>query len=226
MRMLAWVGLLCVGAASAAGALDALSQRDAVAGLKEALALSAGNAIGKLGAADGFLGDPQVRIALPGRLQDAQRLLQRIGLGAQAEELVTTMNRAAEAAVLQARPLLIDSAKQMTVQDAKSILTGGDDAGTQYFRRTVSDRLRAKFLPIVKQSTDRLQVATQYNALAGQASRLGLVDAKDASIESYVTDRALDGLFLTMANEERAIRKDPVGQASRLLQKVFGALKR
>jgi hypothetical protein len=136
------------------------------------------------------------------------------------------MNRAAEAAVPQAKALLVDSVKQMSVQDAKAVLSGGDDAGTQYFRRTANEQLRAKFLPIVKQSTDKLQVANQYNSLAGQAGKLGLVNAQDATIENYVTDKALDGLFLMMASEERAIRKDPVGQASKLLQKVYGAVKR
>jgi hypothetical protein len=227
MRMLTVLVLLCLSAAAAAAELlDSLSQKDAVAGLKEALAQGAGNAIGKLGVADGFLGNPQVKIQLPGKLQDAQKLLQMVGLGPKADELVTTMNRAAEAAVPQAQTLLVDAVKQMSVQDAKSVLSGGEDAGTQYFRRTASDRLRAQFLPIVKQSTDKLQVANQYNSLASQAGKLGLVNAKDATIENYVTDKALDGLYLMMANEERAIRKDPVGQASKLLQKVFGAVKR
>ena len=217
---------LCVAlAATAAGLLDSLNQKDAVAGLKEALTQSAGNAISKLGITDGFLGNPEVKIPLPGKLQDAQKLLQIVGLGPKADELVTTMNRAAEAAVPQARTLLVESVRQMSIQDAKSILTGGDDAGTQYFRRSASDKLRAKFLPIVKQSTDKLQVANQYNSLVGQASKLGLANAQDATIENYVTGKALDGLFLMMANEERAIRKDPVGQASKLLQKVFGAVK-
>ena len=210
-------------AAPAAGLLDSLTQQDAVAGLKAALTQGAGNAIGKLGVTDGFLGNPAVKIPLPGKLQDAQKLLQMVGLGPKADELVTTMNRAAEAAVPQARALLVDSVKQMSIQDAKSVLTGGDDAGTQYFRRTASDKLRARLLPIVKQSTDKLQVANQYNSLVGQAAKLGLVDAKDAAIESYVTGKTLDGLFLVMADEERAIRRDPVGQASKLLQKVFGA---
>jgi hypothetical protein len=217
--------LLAAGAWSAS-ALDALSQKDAVAGLKAALTQGAGTAVGKLGVVDGFLGNPAVRIPLPGKLEKAQKTLKLIGLGPRADELVKTMNRAAEAAMPEAKTLLVDAVKQMTVQDAKAILTGGDDAGTQYFRRATGDKLAAKFLPIVKQSTDRLQVASQYNALASQASKLGLVDPKDATIETYVTNKALDGLFLMMAREELAIRKDPVGQGSKLLQQVFGALKR
>jgi hypothetical protein len=219
------VALACATALQAAGLIDSLSQQDAVAGLKAALTQGAGAAIGKLGVADGFLGNPQVKIPLPGKLQDAKKLMDLVGLGAKADELVTTMNRAAEIAVPEAKPLLIDAVKQMSIQDAKSILTGGDDAGTQYFRRVTSDKLRERFLPIVKRSTDKLKVAGQYNSLASQAGQLGLLDAKDASIESYVTGKTLDGLFLMMANEERAIRKDPMGQASSLLKKVFGAVR-
>jgi hypothetical protein len=222
---IALLAVLAAGLLQAAGLLDALSQKDAVAGLKAALTQGAGTAIGKLGAVDGFLGNPQVKIPLPGKLQDAKTLLDLVGLGPKADELVTTMNRAAEAAVPEAKPLLVDAVRQMSIQDAKSILTGGDDAGTQYFRRVTADKLRERFLPIVKRSTDKLQVAGQYNSLAGQASKLGLVDAKDASIESYVTTKALDGLYLMMANEERAIRQDPMGQASSLLKKVFTAAK-
>lgn len=225
-RLLAVLPVLaCAATLQAATLLDSLSQKDAVSGLKAALTQGVGTAIGKLGVADGFLGNPEVKIPLPGKLQDAKKLLDLVGLGTKADELVTTMNRAAEAAVPEARPLLIDAVKQMSIQDAKSILTGGDDAGTQYFRRVTADKLRARFLPIVKRSTDKLQVASQYNSLAGQAGKLGLLDEKDASIESYVTGKALDGLFLMMANEERAIRKDPMGQASSLLQKVFGAVR-
>jgi len=209
-----------------ASALDALTQQDAVAGLKAALSQGVGAAVGKLGVVDGFLGNPEVRIPLPGKLEKAKKTLKALGLGPKADELVRTMNRAAEAAIPEARTLLLDAVKQMTVQDAKAILTGGDDAGTQYFRRTTSDNLTAKFLPIIKRSTDRLQVASQYNSLAGQAAKLGLLDARDATVEAYVTQKALDGLFLMMAKEELAIRKDPVGQASKLLQRVFGALKR
>jgi hypothetical protein len=224
-RLIAVCAALSATAALAASPLDALTQKDAVAGLRAALTQGAASAISKLGVPDGFMGNPEVKIPLPGKLENARSTLQLLGLGAKADELTETMNRAAEAAVPEAKTLLVDAVKQMSVQDAKAILSGGDDAGTQYFRRVTSDKLTAKFLPIVKQSTDKLKVATQYNSLAGQASMLGLVDAKDASVESYVTGKALDGLFLMMAKEESAIRHDPVGQASKLLQKVFGSVK-
>lgn len=193
--------------------------------LREELNKGALAAIGKLRVADGFLGNPEVKIPLPGKLQQAEKLLRTLGQGAKVDELVTAMNRAAEAAVPEAKPLFVDAVKQMSVADARVILTGGDTAGTDYFRKATSEKLAAKFLPIVKASTDKLQVAGQYNNVAGQASKLGLVDARDATIESYVTAKALDGLYLMMAREEQAIRRDPAGQASKLLQKVFGALR-
>jgi len=201
-----------------------LSNQDAVKGLKEALVLGADKAVAQLGTADGFLGNAKVKIPLPDSLRKAERIMRMVGMGAQADELVTSMNRAAEMAVKEAQPLLVDAVRRMSVQDAKGILTGGDDAATQYFRRTTSDALTQKFLPIVKQMTARVNLAQLYNQYAGQAAAFGVVDAKDANIDNYVTRKALDGLFLVIAEQERAIRKDPVGAASNIVQKVFGAI--
>jgi hypothetical protein len=211
---------------AAAGALDALTSQDKSSALRAALTQGVQAAVAQLGATDGFLGNPDVKIPLPGRLEKAEGLLRTFGLGPKIDELVTTMNRAAEAAVPEARTLLVDSVRQMSVQDATAILTGGDDAATQYFRRTTSDKLAARFMPIVRKSTAKLGVAQRYDDLAGKAAQFGLIGAQDATVESYVTQKALDGLFLMMAREEAAIRKDPLGQSSKLLQKVFGTLVR
>ena len=135
------------------------------------------------------------------------------------------MNHAAEAAVAESRPILKDALKRMTVADAKSILTGGDDAATRYFQNATSETLRKRFRPIVANATAKLQVATLYDRYAGQAAQFGLVKAEDANLNDYVTQKALDGLFVVMAEEERAIRKDPLGQASSLIRRVFGALR-
>jgi len=220
-------GLLfaAVGAATlAAGALDAISPQQRTQGLKTALTQAAQVAVQNLGVQDGFLGNPEVRIPLPGKLQKAQNLLKALGASRQTDALVTAMNRAAEAAVPEARTLLVESVKQMSVQDAVGILTGGPDAATQYFRRTTSDRLTQRFLPIVSRETGKLQLAQHYNDVAGKAAQLGIVSEQDANLDRYVTGKALDGLFLMMAKEEAAIRKDPLGQASGILQKVFGAV--
>ncbi len=211
-------------AADAVAALAALTSQDKTTALRTALTQGAQAAVAKLGVADGFLGNPEVKIPLPGKLAKGEKMLRTLGMGKQAEELVTAMNRAAEAAVPEAKVLLVDAVKGMSVQDATSILTGGDDAATQYFKRTTSEKLTAKFLPIVQKSTAKVGVAQQYNDLAGKASKYGLVDAKDASVENYVTQKALDGLFVMMAKEEKAIRTDPLGQSSRILKKVFGAV--
>jgi hypothetical protein len=217
---------LTLGLAGPAGAvsLGDLTNQEAVSGLKEALVQGADRAVSQLGAANGFLGNPQVRIPLPDSLRRAERMMRMVGMGKQADELVTSMNRAAEMAVKEARPLLVDAVKHMSVQDAKGILTGGDDAATQYFRRTTSDQLTKKFLPIVKEMTQRVNLAKLYNQYAGQAAAFGVIDPKDANIDDYVTRKALDGLFTVIAEQERAIRKDPVGSASKIVQKVFGSL--
>ncbi|PKO52344.1 MAG: DUF4197 domain-containing protein [Betaproteobacteria bacterium HGW-Betaproteobacteria-2] len=211
--------------ANALGLSD-LSNADATAGLKEALIQGAGKAVGKLGVVDGFFGNPQVKIPLPDSVQRAERVMRMFGMGKQADEVILRMNRAAEAAVPEARALLVNSVKQMSVADAKSILTGGDDAATQYFRKTTSGPMADKFLPIVQKAMADVQLAQQYNKFAETGSRYGLIKKEQANLEQYVTQKALDGVYLMMAAEEKAIRKDPMGQASSLLKKVFGSLSR
>lgn len=204
--------------------VGSLSNAEANSGLKEALVQAASKAVGKLGSTDGFLKNPQVRIPLPDNLKKAEKAMRMFGMGDQADELVLKMNRAAEAAVPEAKALLVDSVKKMSVQDAKDILTGGDDAATKYFKKTTSAPMAAKFLPIVKKATENVQLAQQYNKFAQLGSNYGLVSKDQASLEQYVTQKTLDGVYLMMAEEEKAIRKDPMGQASSLLKKVFGAL--
>jgi hypothetical protein len=205
--------------------LGELSNTEASKGLKEALIQGAGKAVGKLGAVDGFLANPKVKIPLPDSLKKAEKAMRMFGMGQQADELVLRMNRAAEAAVPEAKALLVNSVKQMSVQDAKDVLTGGDDAATQYFKKTTSGPMAEKFLPIVKKATENVQLAQQYNKFAEMGSSYGLVKKEQANLEQYVTQKALDGVYLMMAEEEKAIRKDPMGQASSLLKKVFGAVK-
>ena len=207
-------------------AIETLAPKDSVTGLKTALNQGAARAVAQLGVTDGFLKNSKVKIPLPPALKKADKALRMVGMGNQADELVVAMNRAAEVAVPEAKVLLVDAVKQMSLDDARQILAGGDDAATQYFRKVSYDKLQQRFLPIVKQKTDHAQLAKQYNQLAGQARQFGLVEAKDANVESYVTRKALDGLFFMIAEEERAIRRDPLGQSSRILQTVFGALGR
>lgn len=214
---------LIASGASALGVSD-LSNTEASNGLKEALIQGAGKAVGQLSQTDGFFGNKEVKIPLPDALKKTEKAMRMLGMGKQADELVLRMNRAAEAAVPEAKALLIDSAKKMTLADAKSILTGSDDAATQYFKKTTSKQMAEKFLPIVKKATENVQLAQQYNKYAETASQFGLVKKEQVNLEQYVTQKTLDGVYLMMAKEEAAIRKDPIGQSSALLKKVFGAL--
>ncbi len=215
----------CGALGGAVGAeLSSLSNADASAGLKKALDQGISTAVGKLGVTDGFLKNPAVKIDLPPKLAKAEGMMRMVGAGDEMDKLVTSMNRAAEAAVPASKPLLKQALKQMTLEDAKHILTGGDDAATQYFKHATYTPLKAKFAPIIGEATQKVKLAETYDEVAKKAVALGVLKPEDASLESYVTDKTLDGLFLMMAEEERAIRKDPLRQASSLLKEVFGAL--
>jgi hypothetical protein len=224
MRAPALIAALLLPLCVAAGIED-ITASDSVSALKTALNQGTNQAIKSLGVTDGFLKNPKVRIPLPPTLQKAESTLRLFGMGDQADALVVAMNRAAEAAVPEAKSLLVSAVKRMSVADARQILTGGDDAATQYFRKVSYDKLEQRFLPIVKENTDKVALSQQYNRFVGQAATYGLVDAKDSNVEGYVTRKTLDGLFTMIAEEERAIRKDPLGQSSEILEKVFGSIK-
>lgn len=205
--------------------LAALSNQDAVSGLKAALEKGSGAAVDLLGKADGFLGNGAVRIPLPDSLRKYEKLMRNVGMGKYADELILTMNRAAEAAVPEAKKLFVDAVKKMSVQDAKGILTGGQTSGTEYFKRSTTDQLKARFLPIVKQATAKVKLAEKYNQYAQKGVQFGLVKKEQANLDDYVTQKALDGLFYMVAEEEKKIRQDPVKAGSDIIRKVFGALK-
>lgn len=202
-----------------------ISESDAASGIRAALERGAAAAVRLLGRPDGFLGNPKVRIPLPGFLNDAAKLLKLTGQQRRVDELVNAMNRAAEAAVPEARTLLVDAVRAMSVDDARRIVSGGDDAATRFFAEKTRTPLTARFLPIVTRATNRVALADKYNAVAGKAAGVGLLNSKDANIQQYVTGKALDGLYLTIGEEERKIRRDPVGTGSAILQKVFGSLR-
>jgi Protein of unknown function (DUF4197) len=227
MRVITWLlAGMVISAQALALDLGRLSNIDATGGLKDALTQGSAAAVAKLGVENGFLGNDKVRIPLPDALKRMEGGLRLLGMQKQADDLVTAMNRAAEQAVPQAKVLLIGAIRKMSVQDAKGILTGGDTAATEYFRKTASSQLAAKFLPIVTKATAKLGLAQKYNLLAGKGAQLGLVDAKQAKIENYVTQKALDGLFLMIAEQEKAIRRDPAGSATGMARKVFGLLEK
>ena len=211
--------------AVALGDLAGMSNADASNGLKAALEKGAIAAVALLGKADGFLGNPKVRIPLPGYLEDASKLLKNFGQGKRIDELVVSINRAAEAAVPMGKDLLVSAVRSMTINDAKNILTGGETAVTHFFAEKTRAPLGLKFLPVVTQATEKVGLANQYNDFAGKAAGFGLVKKQDANIQQYVTGKSLDGLFRIIGEEEKKIRQNPMGSGSAILQKVFGSLK-
>ena len=227
----AGVGVAGVVAGAAAGvvvgvpgwALAAgLTEGDAASGVRAALERGAAAAVDMLGRSDGFLGNPQVRIPLPKVLNDVARLLKATGQGKQVDDLVTAMNRAAEAAVPQAKPLLVNAIKSLSVEEALKIVRGSNTAVTEFFSSKTRAQLGEKFLPVVTKATEKVQLAERYNAVAGRAAGMGLLKGDDANVQQYVTARALDGLFVMIGEEEKKIRANPLQSGSAILKKVFG----
>lgn len=202
-----------------------ITTSEAVKGLRQALTDGSGAAVRLLGQENGYFGNPKVKIPLPPSLQKIEGAMRMLGMQKKADALVLSMNRAAEAAAPEAKQLLVQSVQRMSVQDAKGILSGGDTAATDYFKRTTETQLNARFLPIIKRATDQVGLAQQYNSLAGQGVRFGLIEKDNATIESYVTHKALDGLYLMIAEQEKSFRRDPLGAASSIVRKVFDALR-
>ena len=223
-HIFATLSCLLFAAVAQASPLDQLSDKDTAGGLKEALSQGASKAVDMLGQNGGFMNNPKVKIGLPGGLDKAAGMMRNFGMAKYVDDLETSMNRAAEAAVPEAKTLLVDSIKKMSVQDAKGILTGGDDAATQYFRRTTSGPLSERFKPIVQKSIANTGVAEKYDQFAGKAGKFGLVKEQDAHLDGYITGKTLDGLYLMIAEEEKAIRSNPLGAAGNLAKKVFGSL--
>lgn len=224
-RLLLASSMLIATATAHAISFADLSNQDASTGLKAALDKGSAAAVSKLGVEGGFLNNDKVKIQLPSILEKARPILQMTGKGQQLDELVVSMNRAAEAAVPMAKPLLVNAVKSMTLTDAKNILTGGDTSVTDFFREKTSTPLSAKFLPMVKGVTDKAGLSAKYNGIMGQAQKFGAVSQQEATVEGYVTQKAMDALFLMIAEEEKSIRQDPLGAGSKAISKVFSLLK-
>jgi hypothetical protein len=204
-------------------AAAALTDSEIDSGLKQALSIGAERAIALLGRSGGYLNDPQVRIPLPGALQSAGKVLRSVGYGSVVDEFETTVNRAAEQAVPKTVDIVKDTVANMTLDDVRGILSGGDDAATRFLRNKAGPSLHRAILPIVSQATDQAGATAAYKNLANQAAQStgGLVSTKSLDLDDYVTDKALDGLFLKLAAEERRIRENPVARTTDLLKKVF-----
>lgn len=208
-----------------AQSLDQVTEKEANSGMKAALEHGAAAAISKLGASGGFSNNEQVKIHLPKILEQAKPILKMTGHGQQLDDLVLAMNQAAESAVPLAQPLLVNAIKSMTLTDAKNILMGGDTSVTAFFKEKTTAPLTKEFLPKVKQVTDKSGLASKYNASIAQVGKITTIPPEQSTVENYVTQRTLDGLFFMIAEEEKAIRKDPIGTGSKIIGKVFGLLK-
>ena len=209
-----------------AGVLDQFSQADMTTGLRDSLQQGALAAVSKLGQENGFFANAKVKIPLPKPMQQAEKMMRAFGMKKQADDLVLSINRAAEAAVPEAKELFVGAVKAMSVQDVKGIFSGGEDAATQYFRKSTEQPLRGKFLPIVVKAIEKVGLAQKYNAVAGKMSKLGLVKENESNVENYVTQKALDGLFVMMADEEKAIRANPVKASTDIAKKIFDVLRK
>ena len=216
---------LCLVNPAWCASLADLSNAEAGSGLRAALEKGAESAVGKLGVDNGFLANDKVKIHLPAALGRAESLLRMTGQGPKMDELVVSMNHAAEKAVPLAKPLLMNAIRSMSVTDAKNILTGGDTSVTDFFRQKTAAQLAQQFKPEVKAVTDKAGLSEKYNTVMGPAAKYGVVPPEQADVESYVTARAVDALFLMIAEEEKSIRQNPIGTGSKVIEQVFGLLK-
>ncbi len=199
-----------------------LSTSTIVAGLKEALRVGTERATDQLSAPGGYATNAAVKLLLPEQLDTAAKTLKRLGLGAYIDQFEAKMNEAAEKAAAQAVPVFVDAVKSMTIADAKAILHGGDTAATDYFRRQTQDRLRTMYTPIVRRTMDEVGTASTYNTLIDKYNAIPLATKPDFSLDAYVTEKALDGLFLKVGEMEQQIRADPAARTTELLRRVFG----
>jgi hypothetical protein len=215
---------------SSGGTATSLSDAQIDAGLKEALSVGAARAVDLLGSQGGFLNDSSVRIPLPGMLDSAAKGLRAAGQGKYVDEFEVAMNRAAEQAVPQTLDIVQNTVRDMSLDDVRGILSGGDDAATQYLRKHAGGQMREAILPIVSNATDSAGATSAYKSLKTQADGLvggfgglgGLVDTGSLDLDNFVTDKTLDGLFLKLAAEEKQIRDNPAARSTELLKSVFG----
>jgi hypothetical protein len=193
-----------------------------VAGLKEALEVGTGNAVGVTGQLDGYFANEAIKILMPEQLKSLEKGLRMAGFDSQIDEFILSMNRAAEKAAPAAKDIFWEAIKEMSFADARQILDGGDTAATEYFKANTSERLAEAFHPVVERSMDEVGVTKQYKELLGQAQTIPFLKTQELDIDDYVVSKALDGLFHVLGEEEAKIRSDPAARVTDLLQEVFG----
>jgi putative sterol carrier protein len=208
---------------SVAGSGANLSETDIAKGLKEALDVGTKNAVGSVSKTDGFFKNPKVKIPFPPEVKKVESSVRKIGMNKQADDFVIALNRAAEDAAKSATPIFADAIKSMTLTDAKSILKGNETAATEFMKGKTSNELAAKFKPIVQQSMQKVQVTKYWKPIATKYNQLPMTQKVNPDLEKYVTDKAIEGLFKIIADEEIKIRKDPAARINDILKSVFGS---
>jgi hypothetical protein len=200
----------------------ALSQEDIIQGLREALEIGTANAVKTVSAIDGYYKNPKIKIPLPENIQKVKKLLTKAGLGSQVKAFELSMNRAAERAAPQAKTIFWNAIKQIRFSDAKQILNGADNEATLYFKDKTFNQLEKTFRPITGKAMTEVGVTRHYQKLNNQMGKIPFLDSLSFDLDQYVTEKALDGLFLILAEEEKKIRQDPAARVTDILQKVFG----
>ncbi len=199
-----------------------LSNKEIGNGLREALRVGTERVVGRLGARNGFNADPKIHVPLPEKLKIVQSALRRIGLSKMTDDLELRLNRAAEAAAPKAKRVFWDAISKMTIEDVKRIYQGPSDAATRYFKGKMTDPLKASMRPVIDTALAKVGAVRSYNQMIGKYRSLPFVPDVKANLTNHVLDKALSGLFLYLAEEEAAIRKNPAKQTTRLLKRVFG----
>lgn len=217
------LGLLCLACAFNAHAanVSGLSNWRANSALRITLDKATEAAVQQLGQENGFMNNAQVHIPLPVGLDDNKHLLKMIGMGKELDTVELSMNRAAEQALPLAKTLFKKSIRSLSAKDARQLLAGGDNALSSFFKNKTEKELYKQLLPLVKKKSEELGLGAQYDLIAQKGIRLGLQDAKQSNLDGYVTERALKGLYLVVAQQEKAIRANPSGTGNVLLKKVF-----
>lgn len=204
------------------GEEDGLTSADVASGLKEALVTGITKGSNEVSQTNGYLKNPSIKIPFPPEVQKVEQKLRSIGLGNEVDKFITTLNRGAEEAAKEAKPIFVSAITSMTIQDAWGILKGDNqEAATNYLRKTTSDQLRAKFAPVMKEALDKVNATKYYADIVNTYNRIPLVDKVNPDLEGYATEKAMNGLFFMIAKEEMNIRKDPGARATELLKKVF-----
>ena len=202
---------------------ESVSTEEVAQGLKEALTNGVSKGSDLVSQIDGYFKNPEIKIPFPPEVKQVETTLRQMGLGKEVERFVLTLNRGAEDAAKEAKPIFVEAVKQMTIQDAWAILKGEKDAATQYLKSSTSSLLKEKFKPIIQESLNKVSATKYYGDLVNTYNKIPLVQKVNPDLDEYATDKAIEGLFVMIAKEEKNIRENPLARTSELLKKVFEA---